>query len=490
MNKLKPALLWVALLATGTATAQTNDARSLSLAEYVGMARGESPAAVRADTRRENRYWQYRTFQSQYRPQLVLQSDLPQYFNTVQRVQQPDGSIEFLPINQNEAGIRLGLEQVIPWTGGTVRVSGSISRFDNFATEDVRYQSSPFFISLEQPVFAFNQFKWDRMIEPLRFEESKRSYVEDIELLSQQATQLYFDLLLAQKSYEIAQNNVANNDTVYKIAQGRYRLGKIPENDLLQLELNLMNSQLAVSQAELDLETASLALKSFVGLDPSLELKLMVPPTMSDFEVPMAKALEEALNNRQEALAFERRTMEAQRDVASARQNAGVGGSFFATFGVAGQGEDLPSLIDDFSPQTVANLGLRVPILNGGRLKAVKETAEANQRLTEYTVAQDRINFEQEISTQVRQFDMLRERVKVTKRSEEVALRRYEIAKNRYLIGKISITDLSVALNDKDQAVRTYIESLRNLWSAYYNVRLLTLYDFEMNERLYIPEKD
>ena len=82
MNKLKPALLWVALLATGTATAQTNDARSLSLAEYVGMARGESPAAVRADTRRENRYWQYRTFQSQYRPQLVLQSDLPQYFNT------------------------------------------------------------------------------------------------------------------------------------------------------------------------------------------------------------------------------------------------------------------------------------------------------------------------------------------------------------------------------------------------------------------------
>ena len=31
--------------------------------------------------------------------------------------------------------------------------------------------------------------------------------------------------------------------TIFKIAEGRYNLGKIAENELLQLELNLMNSR-------------------------------------------------------------------------------------------------------------------------------------------------------------------------------------------------------------------------------------------------------
>ena len=490
MNKLIALGLAVSC-GLGVAHAQTTDeARYLGLDEYISMARGESPAAVRADTRRENRYWQYRSFQSQYRPQLVLRSDLPQYSNTIRGITQEDGSIAFRPVNQNETSVSMGLEQVIPWTGGTVNVSSSLTRFDNFTTGDLSYSSSPFFISIVQPVFAFNRYKWDRSISPMVFEESKRSYREDVERISVDATGLYFDLLLAQKSFEIAKNNVANNDTVFKIAQGRYRLGKIPENDLLQLELNLMNSQLAVSQAELDLETSSLALKSYVGIAPEVELLLTVPQEMPEFDISMEKALDQALSNRQEALAFERRIKEAERDVANARGDAGVGGDFFATFGFAGQGQTIAEMMGDLQPQTVATLGLRVPIMNGGRIQAVKETAEANQRLTEYTVAQDRINFEQEVRTQVRQFEMLRERVKVTKKSDEIAQRRYDIAKNRYLIGKISITDLSVALSEKDQAKRTYIESLRNLWSAYYNLRRLTLYDFENGEDLYVEEDE
>ncbi|MEL6533755.1 MAG: TolC family protein [Bacteroidota bacterium] len=492
MNKFLCALLGLHCIFLSQVQAQAPAESLLTLAEYVSMARGESPAALRADTRRENRYWQYRTFQSQYRPQLVLNSTLPQYSNSIQGVPQPDGTIDFLPVNQNTSRLSLGLQQVVPWTGGTVSVVSSIQRFDNFSVDsnNINYQSNPFFFRFTQPLTFFNQFKWDRAISPLAFEESKRAYVEEIEQLSQLATELYFNLLLAQRSYEIAVQNVANNDEVYKIAQGRFQLGKIPENDLLQLELNLMNSQLAVSQAELDFETASLELKSFVGLPPSANLVLAVPQDMPEFTVDMELALEEASANRSEALSFERRQLEAQRDVASARANAGVNGDLVFEFGVAGQGNNLEAVANNLIPNTVANVGLRVPILNGGRLKAVRETAEANARLTEYTLAQDKINFEQEVSTQVRQFDMLRERVKITKTSEEVAQRRYDIANNRYKIGKISITDLSRALEEKDRAVSTYIESLRNLWTAYYNLRRLTLYDFESGTELYVHEEE
>jgi hypothetical protein len=34
-------------------------------------------------------------------------------------------------------------------------------------------------------------------------------------------------------------------------------------------------------------------------------------------------------------------------------------------------------------------------------------------------------------------------------------------------------------MQEKDQAKRNYIETLRDFWIAYYEIRKLTLYDFE-----------
>ena len=46
------------------------------------------------------------------------------------------------------------------------------------------------------------------------------------------------------------------------------------------------------------------------------------------------------------------------------------------------------------------------------------------------------------------------------------------------------ITDLNIALQDKDEAKRKYLESLAAFWDAYYTIRVLTLYDFERNEKI------
>jgi outer membrane protein TolC len=103
-------------------------------------------------------------------------------------------------------------------------------------------------------------------------------------------------------------------------------------------------------------------------------------------------------------------------------------------------------------------------------------------------VAQEEINFDQQIYTQVKQFKMLRDQLLITSKADLISLNRYEIAKNRYLIGKISITDLNIALQDKDLAKRAYISSLRNFWTSYYDLRVLTLYDFERGRDLFSEE--
>jgi hypothetical protein len=58
------------------------------------------------------------------------------------------------------------------------------------------------------------------------------------------------------------------------------------------------------------------------------------------------------------------------------------------------------------------------------------------------------------------------------------------------LIGKIDITNLNIALNEKDTAKRSYLEALKSFWTAYYDLRRLTLYDFAGKRLLYLADAD
>ena len=51
-------------------------------------------------------------------------------------------------------------------------------------------------------------------------------------------------------------------------------------------------------------------------------------------------------------------------------------------------------------------------------------------------------------------------------------------------MGKITITDLNIALQEKDRAALTYLNSLEKFWTDYYTLRRLTLYDFIKNEKI------
>lgn len=481
MNKLSSIILMLTLAISFGALSQ----RQLTLEEVVEMAKNQSSAAKRAETRKENRYWQYRTYLSNYKPQLQLNGELPTFTRAVRRIQQNDGTYQFRNLNQNNMSLELSLNQSIAATGTQFFISSSVERFDDFILNEYNYGGDPVSIGFRQPIFSFNRLKWDKEIEPLRFEESRRQYAEEYEQISQMASQLFFNLLTAQISLQIAQMNVSSNDTIYQIAQGRYELGKIPENELLQLELNLMNSRQAVAQAELDYETSNLLLRSYLGLNNNEELNLLVPQQIPQFSVDEEMAISMAKNNRSDAIAFNRRRLEADRDVAQAVGTTGLNVDIFGRLGLSNQGVTVPDVYQNPDNLMFANVGFTIPVVDWGRQQAIKKTATANQQLTYFTVQQDEITFDQEVFTQVKTFKMLRSQVVIAQKADEISLKRYDIAKNRYLIGKISITDLSLALTEKDRAKRDYLTSLGNFWQAYYQLRGLTLYDFATNTILY-----
>jgi len=461
-----------------------------TLDDIINRAVDKSPAAKQAETRKENRYWQYRYYRSNYNPQLRLTGSAPGYSKAFERVQQPDGTYGFVPVNQINSQVNVGLEQPIPFTGGNVSVNSNLFYFDVLGDDEENqlYRGSPLNIRYTQPVFAFNQLKWDKKTEPLRYEESKREFVEEKEAISRQAVDLFFNYMVAQINLQIAEYNLANNDTIYKIEQGRYNIGTTSKNNLLQVELQLLRSQQDVTQAKLDLETSRLRLRSFIGFNEESTFSLLLPEVVPQFEINYSEALEYAKDNRADFLAFERRRLEADREVARAKGQR-FQTEITATFGLNNSGPELDDVYNDPLDEQQANITFSIPIMDWGRNKARMQTALANERLSEYTIAQEEQNFEQEILTQVRQFEVLRSQLDITRKSDQVAQERYNVAQNRYLIGKTDITNLNIALTEKDNAKRSYINALKSFWTAYYDLRRLTLYDFANDKLLYKKEE-
>ncbi|HCD89156.1 MAG TPA: hypothetical protein DEQ87_16185, partial [Algoriphagus sp.] len=234
-----------------------------TLQEMVQRAKDRSPAALRALTRKENRFWQYRLFRSNYNPQLRLNGTIPSYSQAFNSITQPDGSIEFLQVRQNFMDLELGLQQVIAPTGGVISVNTSTNRFDNFLAGpneiQTRWSGVPVNVRLQQPLFAYNPFKWDKKIQPLLFEESKREYVQEMEEVSLFVTQLFFDYLIAQVNLQVATQNLENTEEIFSIEKKRYELGTTFEDRLLQVELQALQARQDLAQAKLDLESSALS---------------------------------------------------------------------------------------------------------------------------------------------------------------------------------------------------------------------------------------
>ena len=482
MNKFR---ILVAIFVVG-AFGQSLAQQTYSLEDIIQLAKNQSPFAKQAETRKENRYWQYRYFRTNYNPQLRLNGNFPDYNKDYFQNRLDDGTIKYQQREQTNASVNLGLEQPIFFTGGTLSVNTGLNRYDDYFYNIKQFSGTVVNVRLDQPILGYNDLRWDRKTEPLRYEESKRSFVEEMESISQEASNRFFTVLDAQINLQLAEYNLANNDTIYKIEQGRYNIGTTTKDKLLQAELQLLQSRQQVTAARINLQNSKLNMRSYIGLKEFDEFKLVLPEMIPGLVMSAEKALDYARQNRADYIAFERRKIEADREVAQARgQRYQI--NLVASYGLNNSGEQMSALYDDPLSQQRINLGFNFPVLDWGRNRARVRTATANQKLNEYVIAQDEVIFEQEILTQVSQFEVLLSQIEITKKSDEIAQERYIVSQNRYLIGKIDITNLNLALKDKDEAKRAYVAALRAFWTAYYELRRLTLYDFSSDRLLYNP---
>ncbi|MDB5268334.1 MAG: hypothetical protein JWP58_1374 [Hymenobacter sp.] len=465
---------------SAVAQAAQATAPALTLTEVIAQALEHSAAGQQTLTNRETGYWAWRGYQANYRPQLGVAGTLPNFSRVITPVVQPDGTTDFRAVRINNSNLALTLSQNIGPTGAQVFVGAEVQRFDDFNGGLKRYNNQPFTLGIVQPLGQFNNLKWARAIEPLRYQESSRAYVEERETVAQRVTELYFDVLLQQVNAAVAGQNAQATAELLRIGRERFALGRLSQSDLLQLELNLLDARQAQNQARLDAQSAAVQLQAYTG-QPAAEgtLALAVPAPAPQPAVAPAQALTKARQFRSTTLTLRRRLLQAERDVAQARGTTGFQASLTANLGYVNQAPNLMDTYLNLQNQQQVRLTFSLPLVDWGRRQAIVKTAELTRDQTRHDVAQEERSFEQTVLTQAGQQPALAEQIALAGRADSLAQRRYDIARATYLLGRISLTDLTLASVAKDGARRGYIFALRAGWVAYYRLRALTLFDFE-----------
>lgn len=465
--------------------AQDQSAMRLSLQDALTIAREKSALSKNIKAEYESTRYGFKSFQASLKPQLSINGVLPEYDSYLDNVVQPDGSFKVQSLSRSRINANLRLEQNIFWTGGSLFASSNLSQFTNRnPVTQKQWQASPFYVGIRQPLNLYNSVKWNFRQENLRMKSATKKQIEDFEDLSYRIAQTYFDLYVAKMEWQNAQQNETINDTLYKISTGRFNVGKIAENELLQIELQLMNARNAVTQAAVRVEVNAKRLKNLLGIEHTGHFDLIPVTDAPLLEVETAVAIREAKENRSDIVDFELQENDANMRVKRSVGNMLASGEIFLSYGLNQVAPDLSGAYKDPLNAKQVNISYAIPLYGFGRNRNDVNSSRKNLEAVKARLDFEKKNFDIEVENVVNTFRQLQTALLIAAKSDTIAQKRFDVAKNRYLLGKISITDLGLAQDAKDKALIDYTRTLQQYWVAFYNLRRMTLFDFEKNQKI------
>lgn len=389
------------------------------------------------------------------------------------------GSYSFVRNNYLQMNGELSVTQNIWLTGGKISVNSSLDFYRQLSEGPFnRYMSIPVAVTLSQPIFGVNNLKWNRRIEPVRYEEAKAGFLSATEDVATTAIQYYFQLLMAKENHQIALQNLENSERLYEVAKEKREMGRISQNDLLQMELNLLNARTEMTDCESSLKSNMFQLRSFLDYDENVDIDPRIPLDVPEVEISYDDALTKALENNQFAKQMVRRQLEADYEVAKARGDQRQI-NLFAQIGFTGTDHSFSGGYSNLKQNQVVEVGFEIPILDWGRRKGKVKVAESRRRLVESQVRQETQNFRQNLFILVERYGNQLRQLQTARRADEIAQRRYATNVETFLIGKISTLDLNDSRVKKDEARREYVNELYAFWLYYYQIRSLTLWDYQ-----------
>jgi outer membrane protein TolC len=462
----------------------------LTLEDVIGIASRQSIDAFRQRNMYLSSYWAFKYYKADKLPFLAIDSNPFSYSNSSRQDYDPISQTWPYAQQQNfTSSASLKMSQNVGLTGGRFSVGSELGMFKNLiGDKSTLYTADQLSVGYSQTVNGFNILRWKAKIEPIKFEKAKKDLIQSMEDISVKATGKFFQMIDAQIEINISVTNLANADTLYQLGKGRYQVGTVTQDELLNMELTQMNARLAVTKANQGLVRSRSDLNSFLALEKGTIIECILPSTISSkLQIDVEVAIQKAMENNPDILSQTQRLLEADRNVAQTKADNGLSVNINASAGLSNKSQILSDAYQNPNQfQNLAIASLSIPILDWGKRKGAVLMSKSDREVVRSSINQERIDFQQSVLMNVMEFNLQSDQVMNSARADTIAKMGYEVTMRRFKIGKLDVTKLNLARNDVETARRAFIGSLRKYWTNYFTIRQLTLFDFEKRNDLAI----
>ncbi len=471
----------------------TSDTLYLTSDDLIDIALAESPELELANIQYTIASLQYDRFATFLKPSLNLNAQIPVLNRAINVIDQPDGQQDF--INQSSMRNRIGasLDYQLATTGGRIYVSSNLERLDVFKTDAFDYSKSYFFtpvtIGIEQPLFQFNAVKWQKEILKRQEERTDARRVLEQEAVIYQIVSGFYDLEMIRRRMDLLKSKMEDSRSLIKIKKQLFERGSGSLAEMKQLALDTLQSGIEYRAIALDYENKNRQLMDLSGLDRD---HFLVPVSSSEIYLPaidVNTAIRQAIHHRARTAGIRLRMAQAERDIEEADKDRGVALDISASLGLNNTAEAFSGLQYNFLDRELLSIGLRMPITDWGRREINRQLANTQLDELQKTLATE----EREISRQVielyHRYQYLQDKMTVNDEALRTAQDIYESIRDQYLRGQTDWISLQQNRTSLDNATLTYYQTRSEAVKVYYQIRSITLYDFERKEELLYHEK-
>lgn len=190
---------------------------------------------------------------------------------------------------------------------------------------------------------------------------------------------------------------------------------------MLQLEINKLTEETNMMNARIEVEDQMQTLRSFLGINREINLRVIPEDSIPQLEIPLQKALQLAFKNSPDPDTYKRKQLESRSALASAKANAGLKADLYVQFGLSQTGNKFADSYRNPMNQQYASIGISLPILDWGRGKGRVRVARSNVDLVDTQAEQGMKDFELNVCKMVRQFNLQAYRVAVAAKTDKTA---------------------------------------------------------------------
>ena len=316
-------------------------------------------------------------------------------------------------------------------------------------------------LNISLPLFAPSVYRAMSMTKTdieLAVEKSRASRQD----LVNQVTKAYYQLMLAQDSYEVLQQSYKLAEENFQVVNAKFQQGTVSEFDKISAEVQLRSVKPSLISAGNAVNLSKLQLKVLMGI--TADVNIVIDDSLANYEASLfAQQLEtahEGLVNNSTMKQFDLNYKLLNQNIKSLRTN------FIPTIGLNYQyqyqsmNNDHWNVFDyDWAGSSTLSFSVSIPLFRASNFTKLK-----TNRIQIRQLEQNRLDTERKLNMQAKSYqdNMAASSEQVSSNKENVmqAKKAVEIAGKRYEVGKGTVLELNSSQVQLTQAELTYNQSI------------------------------